>query len=420
MPTLKMDSKYAVLPFLPETRLKRFAPGLTILQPLSRRGVGPGLILLVSDTGAAGSSALAIENGVPSPLMKWAEEGYTVVEITKTALARPDDAIRWALEELRSCKTVDIRDVVGLIGKSQTATILEPLVLQLFPEIIGASVYSNLHHGQSMLAPASIPQIHHLAGKASTLLQRAKDLTVYDYPSVKSLLFATPFQEEFSYASESISHTRNLSFLKQLMKGPYFDLEAIWDEHTYYEFDNRSVECTMGTMVQEPYVNHIPTMTGGIGRERLTAFYRDHFIFQNPADTSNELISHSVGIDRVIDEFIFKCTHETRIDWLLPGLGPTGRKLEIPFTAVVNIRGDRLYHEHIIWDQGTVLAQLGLMPEYLPYHYPHPDATKEKPTRQPLEYRVPVAGLETAAKMRDKDAVGSNQMILFKVREVSG
>ena len=117
MPTLKMDSKYAVLPFLPETRLKQFAPGLTILQPLSRRGVGPGLIVLVSDTGLAGSSALAIENGVPSPLMKWAEEGYTVVEVTKTALARPDDAIRWALEELRSCKTVDIQDVVGLVGK---------------------------------------------------------------------------------------------------------------------------------------------------------------------------------------------------------------------------------------------------------------------------------------------------------------
>jgi carboxymethylenebutenolidase len=117
MPTLKMDSKYAVLPFLPETRLKQFAPGLTILQPLSRRGVGPGLIVLVSDTGLAGSSALAIENGVPSPLMKWAEEGYTVVEVTQTALARPDDAIRWALEELRSCKTVDIQDVVGLVGK---------------------------------------------------------------------------------------------------------------------------------------------------------------------------------------------------------------------------------------------------------------------------------------------------------------
>ena len=107
---------------------------------------------------------------------------------------------------------------------------------------------------------AALPQIHHLAGKASELLQRTKDLTVYDYPAAKSFLFATPFQAEFDYLSESVSHTRNLTFLKQLMKGPFFDLEAIWDEHTYYEFENRSVECTMGAMVQEPYVNHIPTV----------------------------------------------------------------------------------------------------------------------------------------------------------------
>jgi carboxymethylenebutenolidase len=57
-------------------------------------------------------------------------------------------------------------------------------------------------------------------------------------------------------------------------------------------------------------------MTGGIGREKLTVFYRDHFIFQNPPDTETYLISRSVGIDRVIDEFIFICTHHSQIDWL--------------------------------------------------------------------------------------------------------
>jgi carboxymethylenebutenolidase len=75
-------------------------------------------------------------------------------------------------------------------------------------------------------------------------------------------LFATPFTADFLYHADSVAHTRTLSFLKPLMDGPYFDLEAIWDEHTYYEFENRSVECTMNTMVQEPYVNHIPTVRG--------------------------------------------------------------------------------------------------------------------------------------------------------------
>lgn len=83
---------------------------------------------------------------------------------------------------------------------------------------------------------------------------------VYDYPQAKSYQFATPFQSDFDYNMESVSHTRNLSFLKPRMNGPYFDLEAIWDEHTYWEFENRSVPETMATMVQEPYVNHVPTV----------------------------------------------------------------------------------------------------------------------------------------------------------------
>ena len=100
------------------------------------------------------------------------------------------------------------------------------------------------------------------------------------------------------------------------MGGPCFDLEAIWEEHTLYEFGERAVEKTMSTMVQEPYVNHIPTMTGGIGRAALTDFYRNHFVFNNPDDTALELVSRTVGIDRVIDEFLFSFTHDRMIDWL--------------------------------------------------------------------------------------------------------
>jgi carboxymethylenebutenolidase len=100
-----------------------------------------------------------------------------------------------------------------------------------------------------------------------------------------------------------------------------------------------------------------------------------------------------------------------------PGIPPTGKRLEIPFTAIVNIRGDRLYHEHIAWDQGTVLAQLGLLPEYLPYPYALPDGRKPAEGKK-FEYRLPVAGVGTAEKMRDKNSVESNEMFAFKVREV--
>lgn len=101
----------------------------------------------------------------------------------------------------------------------------------------------------------------------------------------------------------------------------------------------------------------------------------------------------------------------------MPGIPPTGKKVEVPFTGVINIRGDRLYHEHISWDQGTVLRQLGLMPEYLPFPYPLPDGRKPGPGKS-FEYRVPVGGIEVAEKMRERSAVPSNEMLAYEVRKV--
>ncbi|KAI1027029.1 hypothetical protein LB504_008126 [Fusarium proliferatum] len=413
-------------PVLPAVRLRNPTVSLTILEPLSRRGSGPGLIILVPETGKATSDTLRIDGCVPSPLMKWAEEGFTVAEITAAGLANPILAVSQALKELEAARSTEPKNVVGIVGR--TGELIDVLVaystvlwnqiaphVDSFSQISGAVIFGDLGDSDtSAVASSKVPQLHHLAGKSSKRLQRTRAVTAYNYPEAISYLFSTPFSKEFSYNMESVSHSRSLSFLKPLMNGPYFDLEVIWDEHTYWEFENRSVENTMSTMVQEPYVNHVPTMTGGIGRDKLTAFYRDHFIFQNPPDTETCLISRSLGIDRVIDEFIFICTHHSQIDWLAPGIPPTGRKLEIPFTAVVNIRGDRLYHEHIGWDQGTVLAQLGLMPSYLPYPHPVPNAQSE----EKLEYRVPIAGAETANKLRDKEAVESNEMFAFGLRQV--
>lgn len=161
------------------------------------------------------------------------------------------------------------------------------------------------------------PTLFHKPGNPPIPIQKdfdKKDKTYY-YPKVEPL-FVLPSHKSFHASSASVSHSRTLSFLKPILGGPWFDLEEIWEEHTLYEFGERAVEKTMSTMVQEPYVNHIPTITGGIGRERLTSFYRNHFIFNNPEDTALELISRTVGIDRVIDEFVFSFTHDRQIDWL--------------------------------------------------------------------------------------------------------
>ncbi|KAM0469179.1 hypothetical protein ACHAP7_010189 [Fusarium lateritium] len=394
---------------LPSFKLEVLSPGLSLLWPLSRRGHGPGLIIL----SATSDDPVAFYDGVPSSMVKWAEEGFAVVQIEAAAFEGKESEVvlQDAIEALRQCDKCELNEKVGLVAYEPLLWNLAASGIDQVVEIVASVLYADAQTIES-LAPSVKPLLKHVANQDF----RPASQSQYPYREAPTYTFATPGHSQFNYTTESVSHTRNLQFLKPKLNGPYFDLEAIWDEHTWYEFSDRSVEHTMGTMVQEPYVNHAPTLTGGIGRTKLSKFYRDNFIFNNSLDTKLDLISRTIGIDRVIDEFIYTFTHDREIDWLLPGLPPTFQKAELPFTAVVNIRGDRLYHEHIAWDQGTALRQLGLMPEYLPFPYPVPNAGGNPGTK--YEYRVPVIGIETSAKMRDRNAVPSNQMFSYKVREV--
>jgi carboxymethylenebutenolidase len=158
------------------------------------------------------------------------------------------------------------------------------------------------------------------------------------------------------------------------------DLVSLWEAHTRHEFETRDVDATMATMVAEPYVNHIPTMTGGVGHDSLKHFYATHFIGVNPPDMMLSPVSRTVGADQIVDEFVLSFTHTTMVDWMLPGVAPTGRAVTIPMVAIVRFQGDKLAHEHIYWDQASVLVQIGLL---------DPNG-------------LPVTGADQAAKVVDK------------------
>src|SRR5262249_4006945 len=120
-------------------------------------------------------------------------------------------------------------------------------------------------------------------------------------------------------------------------------------------------------MVPDAHVNHIPVMTGGVGREALREFYSRHFIPKMPSDTEIIPISRTIGTDQLVDEMVFRFTHTIEMDWMLPGIPPTGKRVEVPLVAIVHFRDGKLAHEHIYWDQASVLAQLGLLdPQALP------------------------------------------------------
>lgn len=141
-------------------------------------------------------------------------------------------------------------------------------------------------------------------------------------------------------------------------------------------------------MTPEPYVNHVPTMTGGFGAAELGNSTATHFIGQWPSDTTITPISRTAGDDQIVDEMLIAFTHDRVIDCILPGVAPTGRKIEVPTVAIVRFENGKVAREHIYWDQASVLVQAGLIdPEGLP-----------------------VAGAEVAAKVKDP-TLPSNTLI---------
>jgi carboxymethylenebutenolidase len=156
-------------------------------------------------------------------------------------------------------------------------------------------------------------------------------------------------------------------------------LLQLWEEHVRHEFSTRSHEDTIATMVEDAYVNHIPVLTGGSGHHQLREFYSKRFIPQMPPDTEMTPVSRTIGEDQLVDEMIFKFTHTIPMDWMLPGIPPTGKRVEVPLVAIVRFKDGKLAHEHIYWDQASVLVQIGLL-----------DPAK-----------LPVAGVETARKVLD-------------------
>jgi len=166
-------------------------------------------------------------------------------------------------------------------------------------------------------------------------------------------------------------------------------LLQLWEEHVRHEFSTRSHEDTLATMVQDAYVNHIPVLTGGSGHHQLREFYSRRFIPQMPPDTEMTPVSRTIGENQVVDEMIFKFTHTIPMDWMLPGIPPTGKRVEIPLVAIVRFKDDKLAHEHIYWDQASVLVQIGLL--------------------DPAN--LPVAGVESAKKVLDP-SLPANQLML--------
>ena len=138
-------------------------------------------------------------------------------------------------------------------------------------------------------------------------------------------------------------------------------LNDVWNEHLRAEFKAHSADETVATMVANPLINEVPVMIGGDGQEEVYEFYARYFLPQIPPDIEIVPLSRTIGQGRLVDEIVIRFTHTISMDWMLPGLAPTGKRVEVAVVVVVQFDGDKMVHEHLYWDQASVLVQLGLL-----------------------------------------------------------
>ena len=292
--------------------------------------------------------------------------------------------------------------IVGAIGFCLGGKLAYLLAARHAPDCAvgyyGVGVESALDESENIRCPLLL----HLAGsdqfcqppaqeKIHAALDSHEHIRLCDYPGCDHA-FARVGGEHHDPAAAEVADLRTIDFLRDHLgwraARSGVDFAALWEEHVKYEFETRDHVDTLETMVQDAYVNHIPTLTGGVGKEQLAEFYSKRFIPQMPPDTELTPVSRTIGEDRLVDEMIFKFTHTIEMDWMLPGIKPTGKRVEVPLVAIVHFRGNKLAHEHIYWDQASVLVQLGLL--------------------DPSE--LPVMGIKTARKVLD-NSVPSNELI---------
>jgi len=283
---------------------------------------------------------------------------------------------------------------VGAIGFCLGGKLAYLMATRSDPDCAVAYYGVGIESDLSEASRISCPTMLHIAGAdqfcpppAQEQIHQALDThpltTLHVYPA-QGHAFGRPGATHFNAQASELAHLRTLEFFVRHLSGPAATnapqrLSDLWDEHVKYEFATQNTEDTLATMVEDAYVNHVPVLTGGIGHDQLRKFYSQRFIPQMPPDTSMTPVSRTIGVERVVDEMVFEFTHTIKMDWMLPGLTPTGKHVKVPLVVIVHFRDGKLAHEHIYWDQASVLVQLGLLDDGM----------------------LPVAGVESAEKVLD-------------------
>ena len=384
-------------------------------------GSGPGLLVL--------QEIFGVSAHIRSVIDRWAEEGYVALAPDLFWRLKPGVDLGFSPDDVKTARELggrfDIDQGVRDIGDAFAALKARPefkgklgavgyclggrlaflsaarLGVDAAVSYYGTRMDGHLDEVKSIRCPI----MFHFGGKDAAVPPETRDriraafsahddAEFYVYADAGHAFNNDRRAEAYDPFAAQLARSRSIGLFRRTL-GPRYDLSALWDIHVDQEFKDRDADATIATMTLDAYVNHVPTLTGGYGVEQLHRFYKYHFISRLPPDTKVVPISRTIGSDRVVDELIFCFTHDCEIDFLVPGVAPTGKYAEVPTVVVIEFRGDKLYNEHIYWDQASMLAQLGVLdPKGLP-----------------------IAGIESARKARGEQVPSNAMMPTWKNSE---
>ncbi|CAK3970043.1 Hypothetical predicted protein [Lecanosticta acicola] len=273
-----------------------------------------------------------------------------------------------------------------------------------------ASVQILVHLAGSEINVHKHPEVLGIQGKRKTVRKRIDPgvgygeslklgFKAYTYSGVQPG-FAEHDLEEHDSVADGVAFTRSIACLKRGFRIEK-NIELVKDHHVTFLHTGQHEKVMKQT---RPYAHvlHGPTLTGGVGSEDLQDFYENFFTPIPPKTNAQiRLISRTVGADRIVDELYVSFTHTIKMPWLLPGIPPTNKKIEIVIVSIFHVRGEKLESEHIYWDQASVLVQAGLLdPKMVP------EAMKKKGVEQ-----LPVLGAESARAVKRGSSRQVNQLI---------
>lgn len=254
------------------------------------------------------------------------------------------------------------------------------------------------------------PEVLGIQGKRKTVRKRIDrgigygeslqlSFKAYTYAGVQPG-FAEHDLEEYDSVAEGVAFTRSVGCVRKGFRAEN-DIELVKDRHITF-LHSKQPDKALAQTGKYAHVIHAPTLTGGVGAEDVGDFYENFFTpIPQKTNASIRLLSRTIGTDRVVDELYVSLTHTMDIPWLLPGIPPTNKKIEVAIVSIFHVRGNKLESEHIYWDQASVLVQAGLLdPKVVP------QATKKKGVEE-----LPVLGAESARAMKRGSSRQVNQLI---------